>query len=36
MSYEDELATSEGTITTNLISLYKALGGGWRSSENKN
>jgi NodT family efflux transporter outer membrane factor (OMF) lipoprotein len=36
LSYEDELATSEGTITTNLISLYKALGGGWTSSENKN
>lgn len=36
MSYEDELATSEGTVTTNLISLYKALGGGWTSSENKN
>jgi NodT family efflux transporter outer membrane factor (OMF) lipoprotein len=36
LSYEDELATSEGTVTTNLISLYKALGGGWTSSENKN
>jgi len=36
LSYEDELATSEGTVTTNLISLYKALGGGWTSTENKN
>ena len=35
LSYEDELATSEGTVTTNLISLYKALGGGWTSSESK-
>jgi outer membrane protein TolC len=31
LSYEDELAQSEGTVTTNLISLYKALGGGWAS-----
>ncbi|MGD0280621.1 MAG: efflux transporter outer membrane subunit [Smithella sp.] len=36
LSYEDELATSEGMVTTNLISLYKALGGGWTSSEGKN
>jgi NodT family efflux transporter outer membrane factor (OMF) lipoprotein len=31
LSYEDQLATSEGTSTTDLISLYKALGGGWES-----
>lgn len=32
--YEDNLASSEGTVTTNLISLYKALGGGWESVAN--
>jgi NodT family efflux transporter outer membrane factor (OMF) lipoprotein len=26
---EDELARSEATVTTNLVALYKALGGGW-------
>lgn len=26
---EDELAASEAAVTTNLIALYKALGGGW-------
>ena len=36
LTYEDSLASSEGTVTTDLISLYKALGGGWTSSENKN
>jgi NodT family efflux transporter outer membrane factor (OMF) lipoprotein len=30
-SFQDELASSEGTATLNLISLYKALGGGWNS-----
>jgi outer membrane protein, multidrug efflux system len=29
LSFEDQLAQSEGTVTTNLIALYKALGGGW-------
>ena len=29
LSFQDELAVSEGTVTTNLITLYKALGGGW-------
>jgi NodT family efflux transporter outer membrane factor (OMF) lipoprotein len=32
-SYQDELAGSEGTVTSNLIRLYKALGGGWKSLE---
>jgi NodT family efflux transporter outer membrane factor (OMF) lipoprotein len=36
LSFEDELAKSEGTVTTNLISLYKALGGGWKSAANNN
>jgi outer membrane protein TolC len=31
LTYEDQLATSEGAVTTHLISLYKALGGGWES-----
>ena len=26
---QDALATSEGQVTSNLIRLYKALGGGW-------
>jgi outer membrane protein TolC len=29
---EDQLATSKGT-TTNLVQLYKALGGGWNPEE---
>jgi len=29
LSFEDQLAQSEGTVTTHLITLYKALGGGW-------
>jgi len=31
INFEDELAQSEGTVTANLIRLYKALGGGWVS-----
>jgi hypothetical protein len=26
---QDELVTTKGTAATNLIALYKALGGGW-------
>jgi outer membrane protein TolC len=26
---EDALAVSDGEITSNLVRLYKALGGGW-------
>ena len=29
LSFEDELATSEGQTLSNIIRLYKALGGGW-------
>jgi multidrug efflux system outer membrane protein len=29
---EDALAQSTGTVSTNLISLYKALGGGWQGA----
>ena len=31
LSFEDQLAQSNGTVTSNLIRLYKALGGGWTS-----
>jgi outer membrane protein, multidrug efflux system len=31
LSYQDELARSEGAVTSDLITLYKALGGGWTS-----
>ncbi|MCE5244583.1 MAG: efflux transporter outer membrane subunit [Syntrophobacteraceae bacterium] len=29
LTYQDQLAKSEGTVTSNFIRLYKALGGGW-------
>jgi NodT family efflux transporter outer membrane factor (OMF) lipoprotein len=29
LSLQDELATSEGAVTSNFVRLYKALGGGW-------
>lgn len=29
LSFQDQLAVSEGKVTLNLIGLYKALGGGW-------
>ncbi|MBN1932281.1 MAG: efflux transporter outer membrane subunit [Desulfobacterales bacterium] len=32
LSFEDQLAQSDGTVASNLIRLYKALGGGWSSS----
>jgi multidrug efflux system outer membrane protein len=37
-SSEDALVQSTGTVSTNLVALYKALGGGWtdRSSEGGN
>jgi multidrug efflux system outer membrane protein len=31
LSFQDQLAQSDGTITSNLVRLYKALGGGWTS-----
>lgn len=31
LSLESQLAQSEGAVTSNLIGLYKALGGGWTS-----
>jgi multidrug efflux system outer membrane protein len=32
LSFQDQLARSDSAVTSNLISLYKALGGGWQSS----
>ena len=32
LSFQDQLAESNGTVTANLIRLYKALGGGWSPS----
>ncbi|RJQ48909.1 MAG: efflux transporter outer membrane subunit [Desulfobacteraceae bacterium] len=29
LSFQDELAQSEGAVTSNLVRLYKAVGGGW-------
>ncbi|MDD5167768.1 MAG: efflux transporter outer membrane subunit [Syntrophales bacterium] len=31
MTYEDQLIQSEGKVTSNLVRLYKTLGGGWAS-----
>jgi len=33
LSLQDELARSDGTVTSNLVRLYKALGGGWEFQE---
>jgi multidrug efflux system outer membrane protein len=31
LSFQEQLAKSEGTVTSNLVRLYKAVGGGWES-----
>jgi multidrug efflux system outer membrane protein len=31
LSFKDQLNQSNGTVTSNIIRLYKALGGGWTS-----
>ncbi|MEJ2688500.1 MAG: efflux transporter outer membrane subunit [Deltaproteobacteria bacterium] len=31
LSFDDQLAQSQGTVSTDLVRLYKALGGGWQS-----
>jgi outer membrane protein TolC len=31
LSFQEQLAQSEGTVTSNLVRLYKAVGGGWTS-----
>ena len=33
LSFEDQLVQSRGSILSNLVRLYKALGGGWESFE---
>ena len=33
LSFEDQLAQSRGAVLSNLVRLYKALGGGWQSFE---
>jgi len=33
LTFQDQLASSEGTVTSDLIRLYKALGGGWTTLE---
>ena len=30
-SFQDELAQSNGAVISNLVRLYKALGGGWKN-----
>lgn len=36
LSFQEQLARSEGTVVSNLIRLYKALGGGWESLDSIN
>jgi outer membrane protein TolC len=31
LSFQDQLRQSDGIVTSNVIRLYKALGGGWTS-----
>jgi NodT family efflux transporter outer membrane factor (OMF) lipoprotein len=31
LTFQDQLAQSKATVTSNLVRLYKALGGGWKS-----
>jgi outer membrane protein TolC len=33
LSYQNQLVESDGTVTSNLIRLYKVLGGGWETIE---
>ena len=34
MTQQDQLATARGNIALSLISVYRALGGGWLPFEN--
>jgi hypothetical protein len=34
VTQQDQLAISRGSIALSLISIYRALGGGWQSFEN--
>jgi len=31
LSYQDQLVQSDGTVASNLVRLYKVLGGGWKA-----
>jgi len=31
LSFQDQLRQSDGAVTSNVIRLYKSLGGGWSS-----
>lgn len=35
LSFQDQLAVSEGTVTMNLVRLYKSMGGGWNCEAEK-
>ena len=35
LAAQDELAQSDQAIATNLVALYKALGGGWEASDER-
>ena len=34
-SQQDQLAETQGTVATNLVAVYKSLGGGWEIRQNK-
>jgi outer membrane protein TolC len=33
LTLQDSLASSEASVSADLVSLYKALGGGWQTAE---
>ena len=33
LAYQDQLAVSDGTVASNFVRLYKALGGGWQAMD---
>jgi NodT family efflux transporter outer membrane factor (OMF) lipoprotein len=35
LSFEDQIAVSEGQMTSNIVRIYKALGGGWAPMTNE-
>ena len=36
VSQQDQLAATQGTVATNLVDLYKSLGGGWEVRQSRN
>lgn len=36
LTFEDQLAQSQGTVVSDLVRLYKALGGGWQTFSHAN